>query len=87
MSPGVGIISIYLDHQKYKSKLKQLNLPSYSFRISGKEGSEMIFDPLRKRWVKLTPEECETEFRQYLIHEGRYPAGLMAIEILSIIII
>ncbi|OFY73478.1 MAG: hypothetical protein A2V46_11695 [Bacteroidetes bacterium RBG_19FT_COMBO_42_7] len=69
--------------QKYKSKLKQLNLPSYSFRISGKEGSEMIFDPLRKRWVKLTPEEwVRQNFIQYLIHEGRYPAGLMAIEML-----
>jgi hypothetical protein len=62
--------------------LKQLNLPSYSFRITGKEGSEMIFDPLRKKWVKLTPEEwVRQNFVQYLIHEGRYPAGLIGIEI------
>jgi hypothetical protein len=63
--------------------LKQLNLPSYSFRIKGKEGSEMILDPLRRRWVKLTPEEwVRQNFVQYLIHEGRYPAGLIGIEMM-----
>jgi hypothetical protein len=61
--------------------LKQLNLPSYSFRINGKEGSETIFDPQRKKWVKLTPEEwVRQHFVQYLIREGGYPAGLIAIE-------
>jgi hypothetical protein len=63
--------------------LKQLNLPSYSFRITGKEGSESIFDPLRKKWVRLTPEEwVRQNFVQYLIHEGKYPAGLIGIEIM-----
>jgi hypothetical protein len=62
--------------------LKQLNLPEYSFRISGKAGSEMIFDPLRRKWVRLTPEEwVRQNFVQYLIKEGRYPQGLMGIEI------
>jgi hypothetical protein len=68
--------------QKYKSKLKQLNLPEYSFRISGKQGSEMIFDPLRRKWVRLTPEEwVRQNFVQYLIKEGKYPQGLIGIEI------
>jgi hypothetical protein len=63
--------------------LKQLNLPSYSFRISGKEGSEMIFDPQRKRWVRLTPEEwVRQHFVQYLIRQGGYPAGLIGIEMM-----
>jgi len=62
--------------------LKQLNLPEYSFRISGKQGSEMIFDQLRKKWVRLTPEEwVRQNFVQYLINEGRYPSGLIGIEI------
>ncbi len=62
--------------------MKQLNLPEYSFRISGKQGSEMIFDQLRKKWVRLTPEEwVRQNFVQYLISEGRYPAGLIGIEV------
>jgi hypothetical protein len=70
--------------QKYKTKLKQLNLPQYSFRIAGKEGNEMILDPLRRKYVKLTPEEwVRQNFVQYLINEGKYPPGLIGIEVLS----
>ncbi len=73
----------YLCHQKYKTKLKQLNLPQYSFRITGKPGSEMILDPLRRKYVKLTPEEwVRQNFVQYLINEGKYPPGLLGIEVL-----
>jgi hypothetical protein len=61
--------------------LKQLNLPSYSFKISGKEDQKMIFDPVRRRYVKLTPEEwVRQNFIQYLVYEGKYPAGLMGVE-------
>jgi hypothetical protein len=64
--------------------LKQLNLPEYSFRIRGKEGYETIFDLLRKKYVKLTPEEwVRQNFVQYLIHEGKYPPGLIGIEVMS----
>jgi hypothetical protein len=63
--------------------LKELNLPAYSFRISGKEGSETILDPLRKKYVKLTPEEwVRQNFIQYLINEGGYPPGLMGVEVM-----
>jgi hypothetical protein len=63
--------------------LKQLNLPEYSFKITGKEGSEMILDPVRRKYVKLTPEEwVRQNFIQYLINEGKYPAGLLGIEVL-----
>jgi hypothetical protein len=61
--------------------LKQLNLPEYSFKVRGKEGEEMILDPLRRRFVKLTPEEwVRQNFIQYLINEGKYPPGLMGTE-------
>jgi Type I restriction enzyme R protein N terminus (HSDR_N) len=63
--------------------LKQLNLPQYSFRISGKEGNEMILDPLRRKYVKLSPEEwVRQNFVQYLINEGKYPPGLIGIEVM-----
>jgi hypothetical protein len=64
--------------------LKQLNLPQYSFRIKGEDGKEMILDHLRKKFVKLTPEEwVRQNFVQYLINEGKYPPGLIGIEVLS----
>lgn len=63
--------------------MTQLNLPAYSFRISGKEGSEMILDPLRKKYVRLTPEEwVRQNFIQYLINAGGYPPGLMGVEVM-----
>jgi virulence-associated protein VagC len=63
--------------------LKELNLPQYSFKITGKEGNEMILDPVRRKYVKLTPEEwVRQNFIQYLINEGKYPAGLLGIEVL-----
>ncbi len=43
----------------------------------------MILDPLRRKFVKLTPEEwVRQNFIQYLINEGKYPAGLLGIEVL-----
>lgn len=63
--------------------MKQLNLPSYSFTITGKEGSRMILDTLRRKFVRLTPEEwVRQNFVRYLIHEGGYPPGLMGIEVM-----
>jgi len=42
----------------------------------------MILDPVRRKFVKLTPEEwVRQNFVQYLINEGKYPAGLLGIEI------
>ena len=34
-----------------QTKLKELNLPQYSFKITGDEGSEMIFDELRRKYA------------------------------------
>jgi hypothetical protein len=63
--------------------LKELNLPQYSFRITGKEGSEMILDTIRRKYVRLTPEEwVRQNFVQYLINVGKYPPGLLGIEVL-----
>jgi hypothetical protein len=61
--------------------LKELNLPQYSFKITGDEKSKMIFDPLRKKYVKLTDEEwVRQNFLQYLIQQGKYPPGLIRVE-------
>jgi len=63
--------------------LKELNLPYYSFKITGKEGNEMILDTIRRKYVRLTPEEwVRQNFVQYLINEGKYPPGLIGIEVM-----
>ena len=58
-----------------------MNLPEYSFHISGNEGNRVILDIIRKKWVRLTPEEwVRQNFIRYLVEEGKYPAGLLGIE-------
>ena len=41
-----------------------------------------VFDPLRKRFVALTPEEeVRQKFVYFLIHERHYPAALLGNEV------
>ena len=59
----------------------KISYPSYPFKIETREDKEHIFDPLRKKWVRLTPEEwVRQNFLQYLIQVMQYPAALIAIE-------
>lgn len=59
-----------------------LNLPSYPFKIANKAGKRFIFDPLRKKYVALTPEEwVRQHFIQYLLSYKGYPQGLLANEV------
>ena len=63
--------------------MKELNLPQYSFKITGNEGGEMIFDEIRRKYVRLTPEEwVRQNFVRYLINAGKYPPGLIGIEVM-----
>lgn len=58
-----------------------INYPRPDFRIRQEKGSEQIFDPIRKKWLLLTPEEwVRQNFLQYLIQVMNYPATLVAIE-------
>ena len=59
----------------------QLNLPEYQFRLKQTEKGLLILDSLRKRFVKLTPEEwVRQNFLHYLIEYKQYPLALMAVE-------
>ncbi len=59
----------------------RLNLPSYAFRTTRKEGKELIFDTFRHRWVRLNPEEwVRQHFVRYLVEEKHFPASLISIE-------
>lgn len=58
-----------------------INYPEPDFRIKKEEGRDLLFDPLRKKWVALTPEEwVRQNFIHYLIAEKKYPATLIAVE-------
>ncbi|MDR2814426.1 MAG: type I restriction enzyme HsdR N-terminal domain-containing protein [Prevotellaceae bacterium] len=44
-------------------------------------GEHKIFDPIRKKYVALTPEEqVRQKFICFLLHERNFPAGLMMVE-------
>lgn len=56
-------------------------MPGYSFRIIEEDGFKKIFDPVRKKFVKLTPEEwVRQNFITYLVRILGYPVGLIAVE-------
>lgn len=59
----------------------QLNLPTFDIRTRNHKGRPQVFDPLRRRFVALTPEEwVRQHFVNFLIHHRHFPAGLMANE-------
>lgn len=63
------------------SERPALNLPPVDFRIRIVAGKEMIFDPVRGKYVRLTPEEwVRQHFMHYLIHDRGAPRGLVAVE-------
>lgn len=63
-------------------KYEELNLPAAPLRIRDEKGISKVFDPLRDKWVVLTPEEwVRQHFTYWLIKEFHYPQSLMANEI------
>ena len=61
--------------------MQQLNLPPYPFKIKSENGRKQIFDEIREKYVALTPEEwVRQNFVKYLVHEKKYPKGLITIE-------
>jgi hypothetical protein len=58
-----------------------VDFPSYDFKVQSIGGKDQIFDPCRKKWVVLTPEEwVRQNMLQYLIQVCKYPIELIAIE-------
>ena len=59
-----------------------LNLPSFPFKIQQRNGKNVIFDSLRKKYVALTPEEwVRQHFIHFLTDFKGYPKGLLSNEI------
>ncbi len=59
----------------------KIEYPHHGFKIKKETGKEFIFDEVRKKWLRLTPEEwVRQNFIQYLIQIKNYPASLIAVE-------
>ena len=60
-----------------------LNLPPYDIKLKkDSEGELLIHDFLRRKWLRLTPEEwVRQHFVHFLIHHKGFPQSLMANEV------
>lgn len=59
----------------------RLNLPNYDFKMKTEQGLRQIFDPVRKKMVKLDPEEwVRQNLIRFLNQDKNYPISLMAVE-------
>ena len=55
--------------------------PQFQFKIKEENNTEVIFDEVRKKWVRLSPEEwVRQNFIQYLLQTKKYPASIIAVE-------
>lgn len=60
----------------------QLNLPTFDLQLRGTSNKPEIYDFLRRRYVKLTPEEwVRQHFVHWLTDAKGYPKGLLGNEI------
>ena len=61
--------------------MKPLKLPPCSLRIKEGPGGKLLYDPLRRKYVAMTPEEwVRQHFVNYLTGYLGYPPGLIRIE-------
>ncbi len=59
-----------------------LNLPTFDAKIAARNGKNVIFDMIRRRYVALTPEEwVRQHFVHFLVEHKGYPPALLANEI------
>ena len=62
-------------------ELPKLNLPNAELKIKLVEETTQVFDEVRKKYFKLTPEEwVRQNFIHYLNKDKNYPFGLMGVE-------
>ena len=61
--------------------VQTLHFPDYGFRIQEQEQKKVIFDPVRKKFIPLTPEEWVRQHCiAHLIQHYAIPQGVIAVE-------
>jgi len=59
----------------------ELKYPSFHVKVKNGDGQTKIFDPIRKKWYVLTPEEwVRQHVLNYLIEVKKYPLSLISVE-------
>ena len=64
-------------------ELININLDLLQFQIETKRenNQSLLFDPVRKKWITLSPEELVRQhFIQYLLIKKKYPKSLIKLE-------
>lgn len=57
------------------------DLSGVTLRLRPAAGKTQVWDPVRKKWVILTPEEHVRQYLiHYLVHALHYPMGMLAVE-------
>jgi hypothetical protein len=71
------LFAIYI----FKFAVLKLNFRDYNFTIKILNGNARIFDIIRKKYYKVTPEEwVRQHVIHFLIHEIKIPLGCIAVE-------
>lgn len=71
-----------INKEDNKPEIPKLNLPPVDLKIRQEGNLVKVFDPLRDKYVHLTPEEfVRQHFVPFLINQLHYPPTLMANEI------
>tara|TARA_B100001559_G_scaffold129658_1_gene109023 strand:- start:2134 stop:2580 length:447 start_codon:yes stop_codon:yes gene_type:complete len=59
----------------------KLNFPLYQIPIKNKENKTLVFDSIRKKWLKLVPEEwVRLNCIEFLINEKKISRSLISVE-------
>jgi len=62
-------------------EMYQLNLPSFEFKLRKNESGGEVYDFIRKKFIKLTPEEwVRQHWLQTLVQHYQCPAGRISVE-------
>lgn len=61
--------------------MSELSLPGFDYKVKKQNGTVMIFDIVRKKYVVLTPEEwVRQHVVHYLVEKKGYALSLIAVE-------
>lgn len=73
---------ILQDKVTKKYDMEALNIPKTDLKIVTREGKQLVFDVLRRKYVSLTPEEwVRQQFVHYLVSCKGYPAECIGNEV------
>lgn len=61
--------------------MERLNFPLNAVQLKNKENKPLVFDQIRKKWLRCTPEEwVRVHCLNYLIQTLNYPASWIKVE-------